>query len=849
MRLAKGLVRTLKGTDMERLTQKIRAGVGVTAAAVFLAACGGGGAPTTENPVTSAPPVSNYNGPPPATADVQAFKLNVWDNLRANNRCGACHNETQSPRFVRADDVNLAYNEANTIVDLGSPQDSQIVTKVGGGHNCWLSNDAACADIMTTWITNWAGDLAGGGGRQINLEAPVEKLPGDSKNFPDDGTLFSQTVHPLLTQYCQGCHTDSAATAQSPFFANADVDAAYEAAKSKIDLDDPANSRFVLRLRDEFHNCWDNCSANATEMENAITAFSNQIVPTQIDPALVVSRALTLYDGTVASGGNRYESAVIGMWEFKTGTGTTAFDTSGVEPSLDLTLSGDVEWFGGWGLNIKQGGKVQGSTTASRKLHDMIAASTGEYSIEAWVAPGNVAQEDSRIVSYSAGTQARNFNLGQTLYNYDFFNRSSNTDENGNPQVSTPDAAEVLQATLQHVVATYDPVEGRRIYVNGVLVTAADPAPGGTLGDWDDTFAFVLGNEVSGDRQWVGVVRLVAVHNRALTEPQILQNFEAGVGEKFFLLFGVEHLTNVAQSYVMVEGAQWDSYGYVFDKPTFVSLDGTAQPDGIALRGMRIGLNGAEVPIGQAYSKLDTMITAANYDPATGQQLADIGTVVPLEKGPDADEFFLTFDTLGANSFTRTPPTVTPPVPPTDPLFPVASDIGMRTFDEINVAMSEITTVSTTEPNVANTYATVIQSLPAIEQIDAFQSSHQIAVAQLAIEYCNALVEDAGLRSTVFPGFQFDQPPSVALAGAARNLLINPMIERTTGVTELQGIATQPDFDAIRDEMGYSLAAGDYPGNLIDRLIATGPNTAVRTRDIAKATCAGVMGSGALLVQ
>ena len=44
-----------------------------------------------------------------------------------------------------------------------------------------------------------------------------------------------------------------------------------------------------------------------------------------------------------------------------------AVDTSGVEPALNLNLSGDVTWVGGWGINVRSG-KAQGSTTASRKL-------------------------------------------------------------------------------------------------------------------------------------------------------------------------------------------------------------------------------------------------------------------------------------------------------------------------------------------------------------------------------------------------------------------------------------------------------------------------------------------------
>ena len=55
---------------------------------LMLTGCGGG-AQTTENPVTGGVSPSSYSGPPPATSDVQAFRINVWENLKADNRCGA----------------------------------------------------------------------------------------------------------------------------------------------------------------------------------------------------------------------------------------------------------------------------------------------------------------------------------------------------------------------------------------------------------------------------------------------------------------------------------------------------------------------------------------------------------------------------------------------------------------------------------------------------------------------------------------------------------------------------------------------------------------------------------------
>lgn len=823
--------------------------VALLLAAAVLAGCGGES--TTTNPAaagSSAAAGVTYAGPAPQTADVQLFKLNVWDNLMPQNRCGACHGTGgQAPSFVRGDDINLAYAEANTIVDLSSPADSRMVSKVGGGHNCWLTSDSACADVITSYITAWAGGVAGSG-NVILLSAPPLHDPANSKSFPADSGLFAATVHPLLTAHCSGCHVDSAPNAQSPFFADADPDTAYAAARSKMDLDIPANSRFVVRLRDEFHNCWDpngtgssDCPASAALMEAAITAFADQVPLTQVDPQLLTSKALTLPEGIVASGGSRFEDNVIALYQFKAGSGSTAFDTSGVAPDMHLTLSGNIGWVGGWGIDIGSG-KAQASTATSRKLHDLITA-TGEYSIEAWVVPANVTQEGpARIISYSAGTTQRNFTLGQTQYNYDFLSRSTATDANGDPSLSTADADEDLQATLQHVVATYDPVNGRQLYVNGLHTGDADPAPGGGLQDWDSSFAFVLGNEVSGDRQWQGKLRLVAIHKRALTPEQIAQNFAAGVGEKFFLLFSVTDLVGIPESYILFEVSQFDNYSYLFNRPVFISLDPAAAPDNIPVAGMRIGINGKEAAVGQAWKHLDTMISSAFYVPGSGQPLSDLGTVIALEKGPEADEFFLTFEVLGNNVNVVLEPVPLAPAAPPD--LPPAADIGVRTFAEIDATMAALTGVSREQPDVEVVFRTVEQQLPAVENIEGFLAAHQMAISQLAIEYCNALVDNNGqvTRSTYFPGFDFSASAGSAFDSAAkRDLIIAPLLVAMQGI----GLTTQPDPLAVGGELDTLILALSA--------CATAPaptcDTTARTAEVVKASCAALLGSGVTLLQ
>ncbi|WJG08763.1 LamG domain-containing protein [Aliiglaciecola sp. LCG003] len=808
----------------------------VSAFMLLLNGCGGSTAKVEKTPLPppTQQPGETYSGPPANTDDVQRYKLNLWDNISSVERCGACHVQTgQSPEFARNDDINLAYVATNPLVNLAEPETSTLVTKVAGGHNCWLSSAAACADIMTTWITNWADtDVTA---NQIQLEAPVEKSPGANKNFPLGSDLFASTVHPLLASYCVNCHVGSATIPIAPYFASSDADEAYQVSKSRLNLDNPAASRFVGRVRDEFHNCWSDCASDSDELITAIQAMSDGIELTELDPQLVNSQALTLFDGTLATGGGRFENDLIAKWEFKTGSGTTAFDTSGVEPAMDLTLSGDVNWIGGWGIQLLNG-KAQSSTTSSKKLHDLLTA-TNELSIEAWVVPANVTQEGpARIMSYSGGADTRNFTLGQTLYNYDFLLRTDNTDANGEPALSTPNADDVLQASLQHVVITYDPIKGRQVYVNGALTNANDDIPVGNFNEWNSTYAFVMGSEVSGQFPWAGSIRMAAVHNRALSPSQIAQNFDAGIGQKFFLLFNVSQHSNIAQSYVVMEVSQFDSYSYLFAEPFFISLDSSAEIQTVAIDGVRIGLNGKEVASGQVFQNLQASINPSDYVNGQGQHLSRLGTTVAIEKGPQLDEFFLTFEQLGDAS--NIVVEAEPPAQslPTD--LPAQADIGVRNFAEINATLATITTVPTSNSEVKAAFETLKQQLPTVTDPTSFLASNQMAITQMAIKYCDQLVENNNLRASYFSGFDFNQAADQAFTAQNRELIVTPLLDRVIG----QDLASQPERSDVAQELN----------NLIDTLTDCSGNKvcdATYTRTVVKATCAATIGSAAMLVQ
>lgn len=824
-------------------------------AASTMALQGCGGSSSGADVESNTPPLDSgsivYSGPAPRTSDVSAFKVNIWDNLVGEDRCGACHVEGgQSPYFVHRTDINSAYNAANTVVNLGSPADSEMVIRVGGGHNCWLDDNAACATIMETWITSWANASIAGAAAAIDFSAPVSREAGATRGFPESSALFASNVFPLMRNFCVDCHEPGADTPVQPYFAHDNVNTAYLAAQPVLNLDSPFNSRVVERLAEDNHNCWtDSCSDDALAMSAAIAAMASGIPLTPPDDSLVLSQALLLGDGTPASGGGRFDGNVVARYEFRTGSGNTAFDTSGVEPALNLTLSGDVSWVGGWGIELN-GGRAQGSTLNSSKLYDLIIGS-GEFSIEAWVVPASPAQMDANIVSYSAGSDSRNVTLAQESSSYRALLRNDNTDANGMPELDSP--AESLQATLQHVTITYSATTGRRIYINGVDTGVTDPVTPTLLNSWSDNFALVLGNEASGDRPWQGVLRFVAIHNRALSEAQVSQNFSAGVGERFYLLFGIGDIIDVDDSYIGFLVSRFDNFSYLFAEPFFINLsDPAASVPETELQGMRLGINGSELVTGQVWTNLDTTIGGAGYDGGT-QMLSPLGTIVPVELGPSQDEFFLTFAQLGGENHSYSDPGSSPIVLTPDD---EQSDIGIRTFDEISVSMSVITGVPVTHPEVQTTYSTVRQQLPVSEDPSGFLTSHQIGIAQLAIEYCNALVEEEiasdPTSSSYFSGLNYTTNANSISDADWRTLVITPMVNRAMGT----GLDSQPANADVINELANLLLStddikpvGDTDG-IPDGLARCGGSCpASQTATATKAACATALASATLLIQ
>jgi len=316
--------------------------------------------------------------------------------------------------------------------------------------------------------------------------------------------------------------------------------------------------------------------------------------------------------------------------------------------------------------------------------------------------------------------------------------RSDKTTANGNKTLDTTDATKFpVQAALQHVVMTYTPQDGQKIYVNGVDTKLKNNFAGGSLASWDNTFALVLGAETNGKDQWLGVVRFVAVHNRALTADQVTQNYNAGVGEKYFMLFDVTSLTGVPQSYVQVTASVLDTYAYQFTAPTFISLNPNAVVSNVPLAGIRYGVNGALQTSGQSWQMVNTALTAS------GQVLSKVGGIVASDKGANTDVMFLAFDKIGSNSHPYSIPVGAVPTATFTGLSPPLN--GVKFYGQINAAMATITGVPASTPAVNTLYNSLQQSLPTTKDLTAFVASAQTAISQLADLYCTTAMSTASV--------------------------------------------------------------------------------------------------------
>lgn len=105
---------------------------------------------------------------------------------------------------------------------------------------------------------------------------------------------FKKSLYPITRARCVSCH----GTSQTPLHASVNVETAHNALidSSKIDFNNIANSRMVLKLKNDRHNCWGDCAANATEIQTAIANWKSErerLAPVASDPETALKGKVT----------------------------------------------------------------------------------------------------------------------------------------------------------------------------------------------------------------------------------------------------------------------------------------------------------------------------------------------------------------------------------------------------------------------------------------------------------------------------------------------------------------------------------------------------------------------------
>jgi hypothetical protein len=231
-------------------------------------------------------------------------------------------------------------------------------------------------------------------------------------------------------------------------------------------------------------------------------------------PVLCTPKEYSMPDGLLA------------LYLLDEGEGTAVHDRSGADPPLNLEIrdKSKVLWSkNSNGVEFIGSSMIVSNGNADRLFKDL--RSSKGLSIEVWFSPANLSQTGpARIVSMSQDPGQRDFTVGQSGQDLTIRLRTTETSGNGIPELNTKN--HVLSQRMTHLLTTYDGAV-KRLYINGRLHSESQ----GLAGDFStwENYPLIIGNELTGDRTWLGKVFLVAIYNRSLSADEVLRNYQIGI--------------------------------------------------------------------------------------------------------------------------------------------------------------------------------------------------------------------------------------------------------------------------------------------------------------------------------
>lgn len=159
----------------------------------------------------------------------------------------------------------------------------------------------------------------------------------------------------------------------------------------------------------------------------------------------------------------------------------------------------------------------------------------------------------------------------------------------------------------------------------------------------------------------------------------------------------------------------------------------------------------------------------------------------------------------------------------------------VKSFEQIFQSMAAVTGVPVTNDTVLTTFKKLKPQLPVNNDLASFQGSHQMAVMQLAVEFCHRISVTSAYRLAIFPSFQFTVSPARAFPNdSVKKAVITTYLDRFWGTN----LETLPDRTTIEAEML----------SLLNQLIAGASADANGTIGIMTGLCTAALGSSPMTV-
>lgn len=134
----------------------------------------------------------------------------------------------------------------------------------------------------------------------VNYEPVAITMPGFDKAKSLDA--FKETLYPFLkSSGCGGCHSSTTAS-QAPLHTDADPELAHEYALTRVNFKDPENSKFVVRMKIDRHNCpGSSCASAGEKMLAAVEDWKNRIDNMLPETPRGIAASQTISEGDITS--------------------------------------------------------------------------------------------------------------------------------------------------------------------------------------------------------------------------------------------------------------------------------------------------------------------------------------------------------------------------------------------------------------------------------------------------------------------------------------------------------------------------------------------------------------------